>query len=575
MKLYDALNLMRQIPADAEPVVICIACGFTPLHFETLLAGEIWQQTHQKAEILRGLYGDLPGSLRNAPQSGADAVICLIEWSDLDPRLGLRSLGGWSPRLFPDILETAGRRMLELQNLIADAAAAVPVALSLPTLPLPPISFTSKNQAGVFELQLQSCVAAAGVRLAQCSNVRVLSRSEADLRSNPGERLDIQSELVAGFPYTLPHAAAMAGMFARLISNPLPKKGLITDLDDTFWKGIVGEVGTNGIGWTLEAGAQVHGLYQQLLAALAEAGVLLAVASKNDPGVVDAAFAREDLILAKQKLYPIEVNWEPKSHSIARILQAWNIHADSVVVVDDSAMELAEIAASYPGIQCFQFPTGDARSAWRLFEQLRECFSKSSLQDEDLLRAESIRQKPGRSSPTALATSEDFLDEAKPELSVTYADSAGDVRALELINKTNQFNLNGNRHSYASLRRYLEEPGRFMAVVSYKDKYGPLGKIAVICGARHQGGADVDTWVMSCRAFSRRIEYWCLQEIFERFDTNEVTFRFCQTERNRPFQDFLSNILGEPASPGSTLTRTDFLSRRFPPRPILMETSHA
>ena len=68
MKLGDALNVIRDIPTDTETIAIYLACGFTPLHLKTLLGAEVWQVSHKKAEILSGLYGDLPGSLRKAGQ---------------------------------------------------------------------------------------------------------------------------------------------------------------------------------------------------------------------------------------------------------------------------------------------------------------------------------------------------------------------------------------------------------------------------------------------------------------------------------------------------------------------------
>src|SRR5436305_13260926 len=139
MKLVDALNLLRQIPADAERVRIFLACSFTPLHLKTLLAAQVWQILHRKAEIQTGLYGDLLGSLRLAAEESPDFVVCAVEWPDLDPRLGLRSLGGWSPSLASDIIETTGRQLMELERTIEDLARRVVVALSFPTLPLPPI----------------------------------------------------------------------------------------------------------------------------------------------------------------------------------------------------------------------------------------------------------------------------------------------------------------------------------------------------------------------------------------------------------------------------------------------------
>jgi len=575
MKLGEALSLRRSIPIDAEPVNIYLACGFTALHLNTLLAAEIWQLSGKRAEIHNGLYGDLSGSLRKSGASGADFVVCIVEWSDLDPRLGIRSLGGWLPALFPDLAENANRRMLEFEHLIGEVSASVPVTLSCPTLPLPPIGFTPQEQAGSFELELRACITSSAARLSRLPNVKLLNVSPASGPAEAVARLDAKSELLTGFPYQLSHAAMMAAMLARLITELPPKKGLITDLDDTLWKGLVGEVGPDGIGWTLDQGAQIHGLYQQLLAALAGAGILLGAASKNDPGVVEAAFARSELILTKEHVFPIEANWEPKSRSVARILNSWNVSADSVIFVDDSPTELAEVAAAHPGIECLQFPAHDWNAAYRLLEQIRDRFGKARLLAEDWLRAQSLRRSANEFTSLPLPSYERFLDEAKPELRVEYCRTSPDARTVELINKTNQFNLNGRRHTYSSLCRHLQTDGGFIMGTSYKDKYGPLGKIAVVCGTRGANAVQVETWVMSCRAFSRRIEYCCLQEIFERFDVQHVTFDFQPTERNAPLRDFLTNMLGAPPFPGCQLARTDFQAQCLRPDQTVLLAPYA
>jgi FkbH-like protein len=473
------------------------------------------------------------------------------------------------------MIENASRWMLEFEHTVEEVSARLPIALSTPTLPLPPISFTSSDEAGSFDLELRACIASSAARLARVPNVRVLNVSQPGCQSEAAARLDVKSELLTGFPYTLPHAAIMAAMLARLMSGLPPKKGLITDLDDTLWKGLVGEVGAHGIGWTLDHGAQIHGLYQQLLAALAGSGVLLGAASKNDPSVVAAAFARTDLILTKDHLFPIEVSWEPKSRLVARILRAWNIGADSVVFVDDSPAELAEVNFYHPGIECVQFPTRDWQAAYRLLERLRDHFGKWRLLDEDLLRAQSLRLSAGDNSPLPLPSYRRFLEEAKPEISIEYCDSAVDPRALELINKTNQFNLNGKRHTHTSLLRHQQSPGAFIMLVSYKDRYGPLGKVAVVCGTRNHNEVHVGTWVMSCRAFSRRIEHRCLEDLFEHFAADQVTLEFQPTERNFPLQEFLANVLGESPFPGCKLSRADFKAHCSQPTQNVLETPYA
>jgi predicted enzyme involved in methoxymalonyl-ACP biosynthesis len=45
---------------------------------------------------------------------------------------------------------------------------------------------------------------------------------------------------------------------------------------------------------------------------------------------------------------------------------------------------------------------------------------------------------------------------------------------------------------------------------------------------------------MSCRAFSRRIEYQCLRQLYQHFGASEVVLDFVPTPRNGPTQEFLA-----------------------------------
>src|SRR5262249_11615684 len=196
----------------------------------------------------------------------------------------------------------------------------------------------------------------------------------------------------SGFAYSLQHAVAVAKVFAEVIRRRAPKKGLITDLDDTVWIGILGDDGIEGISWDLEHQSQIHGIYQQVLASLASSGVLIGVASKNDPSAVRAAFAQNNLLVTEDDIFPMETNWGRKSESVARILKTWNVGADAVVFIDDNPMELAEVRAAFPEMECIGFPKGDERAAWEMFKHLRDVFGKSAPTEEDLLRTASIRQ---------------------------------------------------------------------------------------------------------------------------------------------------------------------------------------
>jgi FkbH-like protein len=566
MKLIEALEILRTSPSgEARTFAVFLACSFTPLHLKTLLAARlqvIWPRHHIKVQT--GFYGDLLGNLEKAAEASPDVAVVMVEWQDIDPRLGLRSLGGWTPLVLPNILDSARDRSASIVNAIDKLSEEIPVEVCFPTLPLPPIAYTPGWQASAFDTQLRAYISTMASQVVSLPNVRLVNPQKLDSLSPLEERFDVKSEVLAGFPYRVSHAAALADLLAYLMRQPTPKKGLITDLDETAWKGILGEVGSEGVSWDLDHHSHMHAVYQQFLHSLSTSGVLVGIASKNDPTLVDEVFDKRSPILPKDAVFPVQAGWGAKSESVGRILKAWNIGAESVVFVDDSARELAEVNAAYPEIECLRFPQDDPQGVYELLRRLRDLFGKGMLQEEDAMRLESVRRADSirQTGEFSGITAEQFLESAEAELTISFKSETLDPRALELINKTNQFNLNGKRYTPTSLQRYLRDPQSFLMVTSYKDKYGPLGKIAVLAGHRTERKLWIEAWVMSCRAFSRRIEHRSFEELIARFDVDEIEFDFVATDRNEPFRIFLMELLGkDPGSP-CRLARHDFLQRQ-------------
>lgn len=559
MKLIDALEIIhRDRPPSAASRAVYLACGFTPLHLRTFLQAHLQSpRPHAGVEVTVGLFGDLPGNLQRARASSFDGAAVILEWADLDPRLGFRQFGGWGPQLIPDIINSVRAMRARVQDELERLSQTCPVALCLPTLRLAPVAYTAGWQASALELELLYETHALAIWAAGSPRMRVLNSERLDRISPPGKRRDARSELATGFPYTQQHADALASLLAMLLDPPQPKKGLITDLDNTLWGGILGEAGVRGISWD-HAGSHVHGVYQQFLSALAESGALIGVASKNDPKLVDEAFERPDLYIHQRQVFPVEAQWGPKSQSVSRILKTWNIGADSVVFVDDSPMELAEVKGAHPEIECFLFPKNDPAGAFELIEHLRDLFGKSSLSEEDRIRAESLRRTGAveQAAETGGSALEDFLAQANSEITFQFSHAPDDRRAFELANKTNQFNLNGRRYTEAEWQRYFDQSGAFQMTVGYKDRFGPLGTIAVVLARVSGHSVCVDTWAMSCRAFSRRIEHQCLHFLFDEFRAEEIALDFQPTPRNGPIQEFLS-AFGE-AQPDFRIGRASF-----------------
>jgi FkbH-like protein len=564
MKVAEAIAIAnRSAPSDAVTRTASLLCGFTPLHLQTYVKAHLKLRFPDSgAQIETGLYGDLPGNLDRA-QSGSTLAV-VMEWSDIDPRLGWRHSGGWGTKAAAQVAADAALNFERILGTLSRMEGKNTVAICPPTLPVSIPGHAIPAQADMLRLELDALLANFLKSAAALDGVRVISRTEIDAHSPVSDRYDMRLDLTAGFPYKTAHANAIASALVEVLFPAPPKKALITDLDDTLWRGIVGEVGPENVSWDLARHTHAHALYQQALAALADYGVLVGCASKNDVAVVRKTFERPDILISEAQIFPLEVHWGAKSESVGRILKAWNIGADSVVFVDDSPIELAEVQAKFPEIECILFPTEDVEGVGKLLARLRKLFGKSAVLDEDRIRAASLRAAVEIPAETA-AASTDFLERAEGAITFDAVKNPRDPRPLELINKTNQFNLNGRRITEADWRALLENPESFTLTISYQDRFGPLGKIAVVAGTVKNGTANIDVWVMSCRAFSRRIEHHTLNHIFSKLSAEHAVLSYAPTDRNGPLQEFLGSLAEIETAP-VRIPRASFVDR-CPPLP--------
>jgi FkbH-like protein len=251
---------------------------------------------------------------------------------------------------------------------------------------------------------------------------------------------------------------------------------------------------------------------------------------------------------------------------VRRILEAWNIGADSVVFVDDSPMELAEVAGAHPGIETIRFPKNDYAGMYALLRQLSDLFGKDQVSGEDAIRLESLRAGASFRKLDEAGThgAEDFLKQAEAVLAVDFEVNPRESRVIELVNKTNQFNLNGRRYTPGEWAEQSARSGAFTATVRYEDKFGPLGTIGVISGTALNGTATIDVWVMSCRAFARRIEHQCVRQVFEQLNVRNLVLDFQRTPKNGPIRDFLTTVCGAAPDGSAAIDRESF-ERTCPP----------
>jgi HAD superfamily phosphatase (TIGR01681 family) len=117
-------------------------------------------------------------------------------------------------------------------------------------------------------------------------------------------------------------------------------KCVAVDLDNTLWQGTLVEDGPEGL--------SLDQTMLNQLALLRDRGIVTSIVSKND--AEEAGGVLQRLGVRDQFVFP-EIDWRAKSQSVARLAQSLGVDIDSIVLVDDSPYERAEVKAAQPEVQ--------------------------------------------------------------------------------------------------------------------------------------------------------------------------------------------------------------------------------
>jgi FkbH-like protein len=297
-----------------------------------------------------------------------------------------------------------------------------------------------------------------------------------------------------------PTSAPMYGdMVARLIAakRGLSKKCLVLDLDNTLWGGVLGDDGIDGIVLGEGSGeGEAFLAFQDYAMELSRRGIVLAVNSKNDEENVLEAFDRHpEILLKRQHIASFQANWNDKVTNMRAIAASLNLGLESWLV----RMELPMVAVpEFPDDVAF-LPQMLADAGY--FEGIR-------LTNDDMVRAEQYQDNIVRDTLKSSSTDlQAYLESLDMELIWAPIDEVGMQRAVQLINKTNQFNLTTRRHTEESVRAMLANPNSLGLQLRLVDRFGDNGVISIIIGfCDAHGTFNIDTWLMSCRVLGRGVE---------------------------------------------------------------------
>jgi FkbH-like protein len=349
----------------------------------------------------------------------------------------------------------------------------------------------------------------------------------------------------AKLPFHPDRTPAVLGALAdALVGTVAPRcKLVVVDLDDTLWGGRVGDDGCDGIDLD-PAGKGRHFLrLQAFLKGLRDKGILLALASKNDAAAVHEVFAkRPEMMLRFDDFAAAEIHWEPKSSSVARILDRLKLSTAGVVFLDDNPVERAEVRQRFPDIAVPELPDDPAQrvpvlEGTGLFDHrlaTRESRERNRMYAENTVRDEARRDA---------GDYQDFLRGLKMVMEGSALDEARE-RVVELINKTNQFNLTTRRYNWGELSNVVKNG--FGRSYRLKDRFGDNGIISVVAVVHEQQtDARIDLWLMSCRVLGRKVEEAILADIVARaraLGARRLVGEYCPTAKNGLVQELFPRL---------------------------------
>jgi len=324
------------------------------------------------------------------------------------------------------------------------------------------------------------------------------------------------------------------------LENDKPKteacKVLVTDLDNVLWAGGIAEEGLAGIKFAPESGGYKHFLYQTLLRKLKQEGTILAAVSRNDLGAVLPAFDAGRMALGETDFVAIVASYHAKSAQIRQLVSELNLSLSACVFVDDNTIELEEVKSQLPEVSCIRFPDRDGDLP-EFFDRIVAHFPKATLTAEDSDRTELYRRRLTTLVPSDAQGADltSYLQSLQMELQIHDRSRGDRARAVQLINKTNQFNSNGQRLSDEEVGEILDRGGH-LYTASLTDRSGSHGEI-LACLLESDG--TVRSIVMSCRVFQRHVEYAFVGWLAMHQPVSRFVFK--ATERNEPFCQFLKD----------------------------------
>lgn len=376
------------------------------------------------------------------------------------------------------------------------------------------------------------------------ANVFVLDTEAMQVRLGAERYFDWRFWSSMRLPYSRDTLRALAADIFSVVRSVRGKqrKCLVLDCDGTLWGGIVGEAGVDGIALSDEGRGRWYADFQEEIANLHARGVLLALASKNNPSDVWEVFANHrSMRLTKGHFVATRINWQDKASNLRSIAEELNVGLDSLVFADDSKFEIGLVTETLPMVACIQLD-GERPETFRRTLVRSGHFDTLSVTRQDRERSRSyLAERNRKDLQQSAATIEEYLHSLGMVVEIRKAAQAEHARLSQLSQRTNQFNLTTRRYTEADIAALAANERAEVLAVSLTDRFGSYGTIGLSVVRYDAAVADIETLLLSCRALGRGVEGAVVNDILDRarkVGASTAIGHYVPSKKNQQVADF-------------------------------------
>lgn len=322
------------------------------------------------------------------------------------------------------------------------------------------------------------------------------------------------------------------------------KKGFVLDLDNTLWGGIIGDDGVESILLGQESPeGQAYSEFQKYLREIMSLGIILNINSKNSMENALLGLRHKNSEFSDKDFVQIKANWEPKDKNFLEIASAVNLLPESLVFIDDNPAEREIVEKHLTGVLAPDI--GDVQNYIQNIDR-SGFFEVTAFSEDDKFRTNMYKQNNQRLAFEKTFTNyEEYLISLLMKAKIEKFENQHYTRLVQLINKSNQFNLTTKRYTLTEIENISKDKDHMTLYGSLGDKFGDNGIVSALIGRKIKNVCHIELWLMSCRVLKRNMEFAMMDCLVEECIKEKITIikgYYYPTAKNTMVREFYGEL---------------------------------